>query len=443
MKLNRIALAVALAGLSFGVHATNGYFAHGYGMKAKGMAGVSTAMTDNAFFGANNPATAAFAGNRLDLGVDLFSPIREYSRKGSFDGVGFGGNGFFDGDVESDSNYFLIPEFGYNHMMNDKLALGVTVYGNGGMNTDYESGQLDMGMCMAGPPNGVKANMLCGQGRLGVDLMQLIVAPTAAYKIAPNHSIGISPLLGYQRFEAKGLQAFSPLSNDPANLTNNDHDDAFGYGVRVGYYGKITPTFSIGAAYASKMYFEEFDDYKGLFAEQGDFDIPENYNLGVAWQATPALKVAMDYQRINYSGVESVSNTSEPPIIFPCGNNNPTCLGGNNGIGFGWEDIDVWKLGVEYVYNKAWTFRAGYSHTDQPIPSADVTFNSVAPAVIENHVTLGFTYTRPNGDEITAAYMHGFSNDVKGDVNQYFPVGGTDKIEMYQNSLGIQYSWKM
>ena len=39
--------------------------------------------------------------------------------------------------VESDSNYHLIPEFGYNRMVNNNLALGVTVYGNGGMNTDY------------------------------------------------------------------------------------------------------------------------------------------------------------------------------------------------------------------------------------------------------------------------------------------------------------------
>jgi hypothetical protein len=40
--------------------------------------------------------------------------------------------------VESDSNYFLVPEFGYNRMVNNNLALGVTVYGNGGMNTDYK-----------------------------------------------------------------------------------------------------------------------------------------------------------------------------------------------------------------------------------------------------------------------------------------------------------------
>ena len=38
MKFTRLAIGLALAGLSLGANATNGYFAHGYGMKAKGMA---------------------------------------------------------------------------------------------------------------------------------------------------------------------------------------------------------------------------------------------------------------------------------------------------------------------------------------------------------------------------------------------------------------------
>lgn len=232
MKLSRIALALAIAGLSAGAHATNGYFSHGYGMKAKGMAGVSTTNTEDAFFGANNPAAAAFAGNRLDLGVDLFSPIRKASRTGSYGSYGsyfnYHGTYDFDGSAKSDSNYFLIPEFGYNKMINPNLALGVTVYGNGGMNTNYPiTNTFDPG-----------TNLLGGTGRLGVDLMQLIVAPTVAYKVAPNHAIGISPLIGYQRFKAEGLQGFGVMNGSGGNL---GYDDAFGYGVRIGYLGKLTP----------------------------------------------------------------------------------------------------------------------------------------------------------------------------------------------------------
>ena len=430
MKFTRVFAFMAMAGLAGSAFATNGYFAHGYGMKAKGMGGASTATSDDAFGGATNPASMAFAGNRFDLGADLFSPIREFTRTG----------GGLPGNVESDSKYFLVPELGFNKMVTSDLALGVTVYGNGGMNTDYGAGQINCGMG--------SANMLCGMGSLGVDLMQLIVAPTAAYKVAPNHSLGISPLLGYQRFKAEGLQAFSAISTDPSSLSNRGYDDSFGYGVRIGYFGKVAPNVTIGAAYASKMNFDEFSKYKGLFAEQGDFDIPENYNIGVAWQATPTLKLALDYQRINYSGVASVSNTSQPSGCMPNMPFGPgvgvTCLGGSQGIGFGWQDIDVWKLGVEYKYSPAWTFRAGYNHGENPIGSSDVTFNSIAPGVIKDHLTLGFTYTLGSGNELTMAYMHGFKNDVTGADNMYFPTGSTNnKIEMYQNSLGIQYSWKL
>ncbi|WP_296892874.1 outer membrane protein transport protein [Thiobacillus sp.] len=420
MKFTRVFAFMALAGLAGSAYATNGYFSHGYGMKAKGMAGASTASSDDAFGGANNPASMAFAGNRLDLGVDLFSPRREASNAGDF-GTPV--------SSKSDSNYFLVPELGYNHMVNNDLALGVTVYGNGGMNTNYKA--------LSGFGN---TNILGGQGKLGVDLMQLIVAPTAAYKIAPNHSIGISPLIGYQRFKAYGLQAFNSYSASNANLTNNGYDDSFGYGVRIGYMGKITPTVTIGAAYASKMNFQEFDKYKGLFAEQGDFDIPENYNLGAAWDVTPTVKLALDYQRINFSKVPSVGNPVTNLLVL----GQP--LGSTNGPGFGYSNINVWKLGTEYKYSQNLTLRAGYSHSDNPISASDTgetMLNILAPAVIKDTATLGFTYTLASGNELTMAYMHGFKNSVSA-ARPGAPFGTqVDTIEMYQNSLGIAYSWKM
>jgi long-chain fatty acid transport protein len=412
MKLTRVFALMALAGLTTGAHATNGYFSHGYGMKAQGMAGVATASSDDAFGGANNPASMAFVGNRLDLGVNLFSPIREASRSG----------GGLNGTSKSDSNYFLIPEFGYNQMLKPDLSLGVTVYGNGGMNTNYKN-----------------LNLLGGSGKLGVNVMQLIVAPTMAYQFTPNQSIGISPLLGYQRFKAYGLQAFATLSTDTtgATVTNAGFDSEFGYGVRVGYMGKITSTVSIGAAYASRMKFNELSKYAGLFEEQGGFDIPENYNLGVAWQTTPAIKLALDYQRINFSQVKSVGNPSGNSLL------GVAPLGADNGSGFGWSDVNVWKLGSEYKYSQNLTLRAGYSHSDNPISGSglgEVMFNIIAPAVIKDTVTLGFTYALASGNELTMAYMHGFKNDVSG-ADPFFD--GTDKIQMYQNALGVAYSWKM
>lgn len=112
--------------------ATDGYFQHGYGIQAKGRGGTSMALPTDAFGGANNPATMAMAGNRLELGLDLFSPRRSAERSGFGPGL--------DGSVDSGKTWFGIPELGYNHMLRDDVSLGVSVYGNGGMNTDYPGG---------------------------------------------------------------------------------------------------------------------------------------------------------------------------------------------------------------------------------------------------------------------------------------------------------------
>ena len=72
-----------------------------------------------------------------------------------------------------------------------------------------------------------------------------------------------------------------------------------------------------------------------------------------------------------------------------------------------------------------------------------MTFNILAPGVIEDHLTLGFTYTLQGGSEITMAYMHAFKNSVTGPAtNPYFNVGGTETITLAEDSLGIAWGWK-
>lgn len=434
MKLKTLVGVLAISGLAMpGIaSATNGYFSHGYGMKAKGMGGAATAMASDTMGGANNPASMVWVGDRMDIGVDWFSPKRSAKREGST----FGGPTSADFSEDSSSNNFFVPEFGYNMMLGDKMSLGVTVYGNGGMNTDYKSGtSIPAGNCGA-----AAANPLCGTGKLGVNLEQLIIAPTFAYKVNTNHSIGVSPLFVYQRFSADGLQAFAGLSSDNSKLTNNGHDSSTGWGVRLGWQGKISDSLTVGATYAPKIDMSKFKRYAGLFAEQGDFDIPENWNIGLAFKATPAITVALDYQEIRYGGVKSISDSGITAGYT--GPTHPLALGGSNGLGFGWSNVDVVKLGVEYKYNNALTLRAGINHGTNPIKSGEQTFNIIAPGVVTDHYTLGATYGVTKDSEITVAYMHAQEKSVSGPTNPYFGAGGTETIKMHQDSLGVTYGVK-
>jgi long-chain fatty acid transport protein len=420
-------LPMAAACLAGPALATNGYFPHGYGMKAKGMGGVSTALAQDSLGGATNPASMVWAGSRVDAGLDLFMPKRDAERTGA-------GFPTLNGKVESDKPDFFIPEFGYNQMIRSDLSLGVTVYGNGGMNTSYPQGNFN---CGAGA-----ANMLCGSGTLGVDLSQLIIAPTVAYKLNEQHAVGVALLLGYQQFKAYGLQAFDnapgfpPFTGAPGSVTNNGYDSSTGVGLRLGYQGHLNDMWSIGAAYAPKMNMGKFDKYKGLFANGGDFDIPEHYSFGVAFMPTPAWTLALDYSRINYSGVPSVGNPSS----------NQAPLGATNGPGFGWKDIDIVKIGVAWKMSDAWTLRAGYNHGDNPITPADVTFNILAPGVIKDHFTAGFTYALGKDSELTGAFMYARRQTVTGSslFNNVLGAGagGNETIGMSQSSIGLAWGRK-
>jgi long-chain fatty acid transport protein len=420
-KLKLLPLAVLLATAAPAM-ATNGYFAHGYGLKAKGMGGASQALSQDAFGGANNPASMVFAGSRLDLGVDLFMPKRDAERTGTGSPL--------DGRVESDKTSFFVPELGYNRMLGADKSIGLTVYGNGGLNTDYPQGTFN-----CGSPTG--NNILCGGGRLGVDMMQLMFAPTYAMKLNESLALGASLLVGYQRFKAEGLQAFdnAQQSESPGSVTNNGYDSSTGVGLRLGWQGRMGSTVTLGASYSSRLHMGKFEKYKGLFAEQGSFDIPSNFGIGISVTPMSGLTLAVDLNRINYSEVASVGNASAVPAQ----------LGSANGPGFGWHDINVFKLGAQWQATSALAVRAGYNKGQNPISPSDVTFNILAPGVMTRHYTLGWTWAVSPGSEFSGAYMWAPRSSVSGaSLLGNFPgfPASTETIGMKQSSFGLAWAWK-
>jgi long-chain fatty acid transport protein len=189
----------------------------------------------------------------------------------------------------------------------------------------------------------------------------------------------------------------------------------------------------------------DFDKYSGLFAEHGGFDIPSNWGIGVALRPAPQWLVAFDYERINYSDAKSVNNPGN--LLLSCvGGDRSACLGGSNGAGFGWQDVDVFKLGVQYQLDSQWTLRAGYNHSDNPIRASDVTFNILAPGVIKDHASAGATYKVDARNDLTGAVMYAFNNSVQGAslLNAFLPASFQpnlqEKIQMHEWSIGVQWA---
>jgi long-chain fatty acid transport protein len=452
-RLKQVSIVVASALLlPTTALATNGYFSHGYGTKNKGLAGGGAALPQDAMIAATNPAGMAFVGARLDVGLSIFSPSpRSYSAGASATGVtdgtvcgadcpftigGQGGNQ----TIESGNDFFLIPHFAYNWIINPNSTIGVSIYGNGGMNTEYVGGKAQHNN---GVGTAVTTDGTFGAGTAGVNLEQLFVNTTYAFKYSPKGAVGASLIYAYQKFEAKGLANFGGFSADGTNLTDNGDDTSGGFGFKFGVQHDVLKDLTLAASYQTEIDMDKFDKYKGLFAEQGDFDIPSTFTLGLAWKTTTDSVLTFDVQQIMYSDVAALSN----PISYLVGSSNSCatgtasrCLGGPDGAGFGWEDMTVFKLGYQWTTSPDWTWRAGASVGDQPIPASETMFNILAPAVTETTLTFGFTTQVSASSEFNFMAMYAPNSSQSG-VSPLDPTQNI-KIEMTQYELEASWGWK-
>lgn len=439
-------------------YATDGYFSNGQGTRNKGMAGAGVAFLKSPFSASINPAGIGGLEKKwsLELSVGMFNPNRQYTIIGAptqpnnwTPDMRYSRFGLAEGTVESGSSTFIIPALAFTYKLGEKNVLGFNFYGNGGMNTDYDAktyySEIINGF--GNPmPDGNPNPMANVTAPTGVNLTQMFISLTYT-RVFGKHAVGISPIFAIQSIEIKGMQAFRDMGaagmpGMPVDrsqfVTNNGKSSSNGIGFRIGYQGELFKGFRLGATYQPKMKMSKFEEYKGLFAEEGGFDIPANWTAGVSYDVSGNFTVLVDVKGIQYSGVKSIANPMNPQQIMPMVpdpnsaammmNPNWVPLGDAEGAGFGWEDMMIFKVGAEVRSVENWEFRAGFSYGKQPIQESEVMFNIIAPAVNESHVSLGIT--RMLGDKaLNFAVTHALENSVKGPN----PFDENQQIELMMN----------
>ena len=388
----RIPLSLSLLLTASAALATDGYFDHGYGVKAKGLGGAGVAFAQDSMALATNPAGLVDVADSHQVGLTWFAPDRSVTVNGNT----------FDGNEDGS---FYIPDFSYKTTLSSGAAFGLAIFGNGGMNTGYQTALFDVNPGVA-------------SSNTSMDMSQLFIAPTWSLRNEGGHAFGVSAILAGQRFKATGLEDFG--------IANAGYDSSFGGGARLGWTWQASQNLKVGATYQSRLWMTKFDKYAGLFAEQGDFDIPSNYAVGFAYKVDSSLTWAFDVERIHYSEVNSVGNPGSSPGGF----------GASNGPGFGWKDVTVIKTGLAYEVSPTLTVRVGYNHTTQPIGSSEIFFNQLAPGVVRHHATLGATWQANASTEVSFFYAHAFNETVSGNI------GVPASLRMDQDSFGLSLNWK-
>jgi len=399
LRLSACLCALLLSPAAFAI---NGYFLLGYGAKQLGMAGAGVALPQDRVAGALNPAGMALVAPGFDVGIGVMHPIRG----GEIDCRGIGA---CDREVSDSSRreIFAVPTMGYSRRLANGATLGVTLYANGGLNSTYDRALYDEAI---GRITGAVRGSTVLVDKLGVDFGQFVIAPSLSQSFGPV-ALGIGPLVQLQRFKAYGFGSFAGLSTAPDSLTDRGSEYLFGGGVRAGAIWTVLPTLRLGVSGSSPIYMEKSVKYNGLFADNGGFDVPAHFTVGLAQQLLPSLTLAFDYQKIFFADVGALGNPAPSAAEF-LGNIAPDRrFGGRRGIGFGWRNQDVFRIGLLWAQSPRLQWRLGYSRNNSQITTDSILFNIPTPSVMSQKVTGGVTYEWTTGHAFSVGYMHGFDDE--------------------------------
>jgi long-chain fatty acid transport protein len=138
----------------------------------------------------------------------------------------------------------------------------------------------------------------------------------------------------------------------------------------------------------------------GGFSDAGrltvvDFQWPAMTAVGAAWQATPALMVAVDVKSIGWSDV-----MKDFKMRY-----DSAGMGGSVSFALPqhWKDQTVTNLGIAYKMNDQLTLRAGVNLADNPIP--DMYVNPLFPATVKSHYTMGVGYRMSQASEFNGSLV--------------------------------------
>lgn len=387
-----IAVLMVLFAVS-GAFATNGMRLIGFGPVQDSMGGASVGANLDAASVLTNPAGIQALGGRVDFGASYFNPTVKLEMGGS--------------EFTSDKQPSPIPALGFIIPLNDSTSFGLGAYGVSGMGVDYNLQPLTMGLL-----------------HTSYSLMRF--APGVSYKVNDVVSVGATLNLSYAQME------YSMMSMVAGGQIVNMGSSAFGYGATIGVTVKPVEMLTIGLAYETTSFFQDFkfNQYTsnaggadpGVSENTLEFNQPMNATAGLGIRPVEGLLVAFDVQWIRWSETN--------------GNDLPEFIGGN--FDMQWDDQIVYKLGLQYQVVPMLAIRAGVNYGKMPLSESNneaLMANMFFPAVSEWHFTAGAGIKLSETLCIDLGYMYSPEATVKT-FN-----GGESSMTQYAMDIGIAYKY--
>lgn len=284
-------------------------------------------------------------------------------------------------DARTASKNYLAGMFGYIHPISERLVAAIGVFTPSGVGANWNSADM--------------ANL--SNGSTSIDWLSKVglitIAPSLAYKISDQLSIGASLNINYGSFDIAMYGGAIPGLLDLGQYSESE--TGWGLGATFGVLYKPCRFFSIGAAYRteSKVSFSGQAEIKNLeylgflptAAMTRDVTWPSWLTVGVAVMPTDRLTITANVQVTNWSVIDQIKTTYKD-IIW----NMLMTSSGKDIMVMNWKNATQLRFGAEYKVSESLAVRGGYYF--DPSPAPDATLNILLPSYNFNGLTFGIGY---------------------------------------------------
>lgn len=339
MKINKTLFASALALTASSQATAGGLWLNQFGDFAAGRASAgASAGVDEASTIIHNPASSMqldgsqlFVGAGVILGDIQFDIDETNPISGNDDG----------GDAALDAP---IAEFAYVHDTDsEKWSAGVYMAGFSGAGLEYNDDWV---------------------GRFqatDVEILVLALAPTVAFQLTENFSVGVAAQYFYGELELKlAIPSIRPgVDNGKGKLDGTDN----GFGFALGAVYEFSDYTRLGINYQSEI---ELDFDGKLKVPAGSVRVDSNTELSLAQTVRVSLHHSLDDQ-IGFDFTVGWDDWSALDEVFVALPSQGASLEKN------WEDTYHYAAGFQYKATDKWDITAGIAYDTNPVDARDRT----------------------------------------------------------------------
>jgi len=238
-----------------------------------------------------------------------------------------------------------------------------------------------------------------GFGRIESDYMLLQVGFAWAYEITDELSIGVQPTINYAALELEPNPIASP--SQTLGYPVSDKASAIGFGAQFGVFYNSPSGFKLGASYKTPQKFSDLE-FNNTYLDGSsapdvafNMDYPSILSFGLGY-STGDFDLAADYRFVDYENTNGFAEKGWTQT--------------GSVKGFGWKNMNVISVGLQYKGIEKLPLRVGYTYSSNPIDSELAFFSIPATAIIENAVQFGTSYPLSDNFKLNGVFHYGTSN---------------------------------